>query len=423
MSFRVCSWQKNEVKWMKLLEADKIGSATSPLNLTKTVSVIDENDAPKAGDVVVVRALSESVTYGNLELPNGRLAKINRNDVLIGVLGRRRALKGFVGDVPESVKTGDKLHLLNMGGVIGVCLGHHSSLSDAIEVEVLGIAVYCDAETCFGDAETGRHGDAGISVQSSEFSDLISTDNENISPSARHRVSASQIMNIADNALKPTDFLKKSAPIVVVAGTCMNSGKTVAAAEIIKQAAHAGLKVAGAKMSGIACLRDTLNMEDHGAFRTASFLDCGLPSTVDCGDLAPVAKAILNHLNEFQPDLIVVELGDGIVGGYAVDSVLQDFEIKSAISSFVFCASDYVGVIGGMTVLKDLGIEIDVIAGSVTDSPMGEDFVQNEFGINAGNARRDGARFFSLIADKTAGVENKISPAFYPGNHLQQLTI
>ena len=28
---------------MKVLQADKIGSATSPLNLTKTVSVIDEN--------------------------------------------------------------------------------------------------------------------------------------------------------------------------------------------------------------------------------------------------------------------------------------------------------------------------------------------------------------------------------------------
>ena len=134
-------FKKMRLKMMKILEADKIGSATSPLNLTKTVSVTDEHNAPRPGDVVVVRALSESVTYGNLELPNGRLAKINRNDVLLGVLGRRRALKGFVGDVPESVKTGDKLNLLNMGGVIGICKGHHSSLSDAIEVEVLGIAV------------------------------------------------------------------------------------------------------------------------------------------------------------------------------------------------------------------------------------------------------------------------------------------
>ncbi len=351
---------------MKILEADKIGSATSPLNLTRKVSVIDENSTPKVGDVVVVRALSESVTYGNLELPTGRLAKINKNDVLLGVLGKRRALKGFVGDVPGSIKAGDKLHLLNMGGVIGVCLGHHSSLSDAIEVEVLGIGVD-DSE--FGNADFGF-------------------ESENQKP---------KILNIADNALQPTNFLEKSAPVIIVAGTCMNSGKTVAATEIIKQAAHAGLKVAGAKMSGVAALRDTLNMQDCGATATASFLDCGLPSTVDYGDLSPVAKAILNHLNGSQPDLIVVELGDGIVGGYAVDSLLKDAEIKNATQSFVFCAGDYVGVVGGIQILKNLGIEIDVVAGSVTDSQMGEDFVQNEFGINAGNARRDGRRLFELV--------------------------
>jgi hypothetical protein len=205
------------------------------------------------------------------------------------------------------------------------------------------------------------------------------------------------VLNIADNALQPTDFLEKSAPVIVVAGTCMNSGKTVAVTEIIKQAHHAGLKIAGGKMSGVAALRDTLNMQDSGACATASFLDCGLPSTVDAGNLAPVAKAILNKLNESKPDLIVIELGDGIVGGYAVDSILQDAEIKSATSAFVFCASDYVGVIGGVEVLRRLGIEIDVIAGSVTDSQMGEDFVQKEFGINAGNARRDGLRLFELV--------------------------
>lgn len=344
---------------MQYIEADKIGSATSPLNLSKTVAVIGEYGAPKAGDVVVVRALGESVTYGNLELPSGRLAKISRNDVLLGVLGRRRALKGFVGDVPETIKTGDKLHLLNMGGLIGVCSGHHSSLSDAIEVEVLGICV-----------------------------------TESPAPAGEFRA----ILNIGDGALKPSDILKPSAPIVVIAGTSMNSGKTVAATEIIKQATHAGLKVAGAKMSGVACLRDTLNMQDHGAVATASFLDCGLPSTVGIEKLAPVAKAILNHLNTFGPDMIVVELGDGIVGGYSVDSILRDSEIHQATSAFVFCASDYVGVVGGMTVLKNFGIEIDVIAGSVTDSQMGEDFVQAEYGINAGNARRDGKRLFELIS-------------------------
>ena len=84
-----------------VVEADKIGSVVSPLRARGGlwpwwVAVA----AARAGDVVVVRALTDSATYNQLELPTGRLAKINPGDVLVGVLGRRRALKGFVGDVP-----------------------------------------------------------------------------------------------------------------------------------------------------------------------------------------------------------------------------------------------------------------------------------------------------------------------------------
>ncbi|MGH9943960.1 MAG: hypothetical protein ACRD9R_16570, partial [Pyrinomonadaceae bacterium] len=124
---------------VSVVEADKIGSATVRLNLPKTLAVVPSCERPRAGDVVVVRALTDSATYNQLELPTGRLAKINPGEVLVGVLGSRRALKGFVGDVPESIAAGDQLHLLNMGGVIGRCTGHHSSLSDAIQVEVIGL--------------------------------------------------------------------------------------------------------------------------------------------------------------------------------------------------------------------------------------------------------------------------------------------
>src|SRR5215510_13974573 len=125
---------------MTQIEIDKIGSATSPLNLPRTVSIVSSNGPAKAGDVVVVRVLTDNATYNMLELPTGRLAKVNPGDLVAGVLGRRRALKGFVGDVPESVKAGDELHLLNLGGVTGSCTGHHSSLNDAIKVEVIGLA-------------------------------------------------------------------------------------------------------------------------------------------------------------------------------------------------------------------------------------------------------------------------------------------
>src|SRR5215813_13422754 len=129
---------------MKQIDVDKIGSATSPLNLARTMSVVEANGTPRAGDVVVVRVLTDNATYNMLELPTGRLAKVNPGDLVVGVLGRRRALKGFVGDVPETIKAGDTLHLLNLGGLIGKCSGHHSSLNDAIKVEVIGLVTNRD---------------------------------------------------------------------------------------------------------------------------------------------------------------------------------------------------------------------------------------------------------------------------------------
>jgi len=337
-----------------IIEADKIGSATSPLNLSRTAAVIKACSQPRAGDVVAVRALTDSATYNMLELPTGRLAKINPGDLLIGVLGRRRALKGFVGDVPETIKRGDQLHLLNMGGVIGFCTGHHSSLSDAIKLEVIGVV--CNED--------------GV------------------------------VKNIGDRALTPRQTLGETAPLVLIAGTCMNSGKTYAATELIKQATRAGLRVAAAKLSGVACLRDTLNMSDHGAIAIASFLDCGLPSTVGIGDLAPVAKAVIARLNESAPDFIVIEMGDGILGGYSVESVFADQELRQATAALVFCASDYVGAWGGIELFRRRGIEIDMVAGSVTDSKMGEDYIEREFAVPASNARRDGGRLFQLIKSK-----------------------
>ncbi len=343
---------------MEKISVQKVGSVTSRLGSFASVPVLPARRDAKVGDVIAVRALSESASYGSLELPSGRLAKINRGDVLLGALGKRRALKGFVGNVPTTIAAGDRLHLLNMGGVVGICEGHHSSFTDAIELEVLGTA---------SDAEGNP-------------------------------------LNIGDGALVPAETLAPSAPIVLIAGSCMNSGKTVAATEIIKQATAAGHSVAAAKISGVACLRDTLNMKDHGAIATASFLDCGLPSTVDHDDLASIARSILNHLNSLSPDMIVVELGDGIVGGYSVDEVLKNAEVMAAVTSLVFCASDYVGVIGGAAVLKDLNLAIDVVAGSVTDSQMGEDYIRERLGLAAGNARRDGKRLFELVAPKPGKV-------------------
>ncbi|HEV2764148.1 MAG TPA: hypothetical protein VGV38_14285, partial [Pyrinomonadaceae bacterium] len=183
---------------------------------------------------------------------------------------------------------------------------------------------------------------------------------------------------------------------------------TYAAVELVRQATRAGMRVAAAKLSGVAALRDTLNMADHGAVATASFLDCGLPSTVGVGDLAPVAKAVIARLNESAPDLIVLELGDGILGGYSVESIFDDAELRRATASLVFCASDYVGAWGGVQLFERRGLGVDVVAGSVTDSRMGEEYIEQEFGVPAGNAKRDGARLFQLVREKVFSLQSSV---------------
>jgi hypothetical protein len=346
----------------KLIRVDKIGSATANLGIPHLVSVTPKCQSA-IGNVVVAKVISDNSTYNQLELPSGRLCKINRNDVIAGVLGERRALKGFVGNLPKKIEPGDRLHILNLGGVIGKCVDHYNDIGKAIEVEVLGLVV----------------------------------DEEATGTSKRPA-----ILNIGKNAVPPLDHLEYSRPLIFVAGTCMNSGKTFAASQLIKHFTHEGYRVAAAKLSGIACLRDTLNMEDHGAVRTLSFLDCGYPSTVSVTNLASIAKAIIARLNETEPDVIVLELGDGIIGGYNVQVLFDDDELMQLVGAIVFCASDFVGAWGGQQLLEQRGLKIDVISGAVTDSLMGREFIKKELGIPAANAINGGDDLFQLVLTRLA---------------------
>jgi hypothetical protein len=337
---------------IRLVRADKIASSTVNLALSHELEITTRCEA-RPGNVIVVRTLTDNATYNTLELVTGRMAKINPGDIVAGVLGYRRALKGFIGDVPSSIEAGDHLNLLNLGGLIGRCLGHHHSLNNAIEVEVIGMPVV-----------DGR------------------------------------ILNIAEGAIEPVDSLKITAPLVQVAGTCMNSGKTYAATEIIKHLTRAGLRIAAAKLAGVACLRDTLNMEDHGAVKTMSFLDCGLPSTVSVGSLAPFAKGVIAKLAQAEPDCIVIEWGDGILGGYGVDTVFRDRQLMEATAALVFCASDFVGAWGGRELLRAHQVQIDVVSGPVTDSKMGADYVTSELGLAAANAVYSGELLSCLVKER-----------------------
>lgn len=339
------------MKFTRKIRLDRIGSATTPARLNPIVEVSPEVDC-REGAVVVCRALSDNRTYGEMELPSGRLAKVVKGNLVAGVLGARNALHGYMGRVPDKVEVGDVLAMLNMGGVIGVCDAPNPDLGRPIQLEVLG--------------QASRGG---------------------------------QLLNIADFSLPACPKLGPGAPLVLILGTCMNSGKTFAGAEIIRILSHAGVKIAAGKLSGVAANRDLLKMQDNGAIAIGSFVECGLPSTVNAKDLGGVARSVVTKLDESRPDLVLLELGDGIIGGYNTGAILDDDDIRARTTCRVLCANDLVGAWGGVLYLEERGHRPDILSGPVTDNAVGTTYIEGDLGIRAANARIDPVMLARYVAD------------------------
>jgi hypothetical protein len=342
---------------VRKIKLDKISSATRNTNLSREVTLSDEIIA-RPGIVVAVRALGRKTTYNEIEDPQGRLVRVDEGDVIAGVLGERRALKGYAGRVPASVKKGDILNLLNMGGVVGEVTSVNIELGPPRQVEILG------------------------AIQSFPF--------------LGERVGVPA--DVTKNAIARADTLPRCAPVIAVAGTCMNAGKTFAASEIIKHLSKRGYRVCAAKLTGVSLRRDTLSMLDRGAFKALDFADAGAVST-KAGETPGIAKGLLRELDKSEPDVIVVELGDGILGEYGVQDILRDADFKKHVVAYVMCANDPVAAWGAVRLMKEeFGLEIAVMSGPATDNAVGRDFITKTLGVAAINARTDDQALGDLCA-------------------------
>jgi hypothetical protein len=332
----------------------KFGSVVARLRLPAELEFARIVDA-RVGQVLVVKALEEKRVYDVIELTTGRMAHVSKGDVLVGALGRRDALRGYVGRVPEKVKAGDTLHLLNLGGVLGQAIGENRDVGHPLRVEVLGQVVRGETP-----------------------------------------------LNIADAAIAPPPDDARIPPLIVVSGSCMNSGKTVAACEILNRLSERGYVCGGLKLTGVAALRDTLNMADHGAVATLSFADCGLPSTAGVEDTAAVAQRLLRSIEREagqELDLVVAEMGDGIIGRYGVEGILVDPAFRRLIRAHVFCANDLVAAWGGLRWLAERDLRVALVAGPATDNQVGVAYVRDELGVAAANARVEPERFADVVEE------------------------
>jgi hypothetical protein len=341
---------------------DKIASCTRNVELHRNV-VVGAPIPAVPGTVLAVRILDNKATYNKVEDIHGRMMGIQRGDIVAGVLGSRQALRGYAGIVPSSVEVGDTLHLLNLGGVIGLCNSANPELGPPCRVEVLGAIQRFP--------ELGRR----VGVPASIFPGTVS---------------------LADNL--PAEM----PPVILVAGTCMHAGKTAASCLLIREASQRGLTIAAAKVTGVALRNDTLEMRDHGASEAITFCDVGFPST-DGMDTAPIAKGCLSALQANKPDLILIELGDGLLGSYGVKEILDDPEIRALTGTLVIAATDPVAAWGGTQLLAQTGWRPSVITGPATDNSSGVDRIEELCPLRAINARKDPALFASTVLDSLVG--------------------
>ena len=337
---------------MRTIVVDKVASVTQACGLGHELRIATENLPSEEGLVVVVEILTSKANYNTLELTSGRMAKVNKGDIVVGALGHRKALFGFSGHVPETLKAGDVIQMLNIGGVLGICDSANPDKGKPFDCKVLGVVL--------------------------TFPYL----GERIGVPAR-----AGYRKLDLNAPLETHGV----PVVALAGTCMEAGKTAAACQMVSRMRHRGLTVDVFKATGVSLRRDILAMEDAGARNSMIFTDLGVITTTRAVGPA-LTRTMITDISAKKPDVIVFELGDGILGTYGVDSILECEDIRKALTGVVLSANDPVAAWGGVKLLRErFGIEPCAVTGPATDNAVGVEIIRDQMKVPAHNALSDGA--------------------------------
>src|ERR1700756_3193864 len=301
------------VNGMRSVVVDKVASVTQACGLSNEVRIATDNIPSEEGVVVVVEVLTNKSTYNTLELTSGRMAKVVKGDIVVGALGHRRALFGYSGHIPASVQAGDVIQMLNIGGVLGICDSVNPDKGKPFDCRVIGGVL--------------------------DFPYL----GERIGVPARVGHARLDLDAKLDT---------RGVPVVALAGTCMEAGKTAAACAVISRMRHRGLVLEACKATGVSLRRDILAMEDSGTRNSMIFTDLGIVTTTKANGPA-LTRTMLTDLSTGKPDVIVFELGDGILGTYGVDPILECPDIRSGLTGVILSANDPVAAWGGVKLLRE----------------------------------------------------------------------
>jgi len=341
---------------MKKIKLDKIPSVFKNVNLPKEVATGHKIE-PQEGAMVVAQAGENSGKQDVFEFIGGRLGRLIKNDIFPAVLGYRKAPVEFAGIVPKKVKVGDEFSFLCESGLIGEISGVYEAWGKPMTVKVLGSIV----------DEKGQQ------------------------------------MNLKDYALSDIEPVIKKIPIIVLLATRMDSGKTTMACKIAHAFKQMGKKIAAIKPTGVSFMQDPYKLMDNGVDPVLDFTDMGLPST--CGpDVKRIIKAtqsLIDHVKLTNPDLILIEFGEGILGEYHVMDILQTKSIKDQLSFIILAANDFIGIYGAQDILKKkCKLTIDLITGPIANSHLGVELIKKYFKLEAESNQHEIHKTVELINRK-----------------------
>lgn len=281
---------------------------------------------PAAGDMVYGQVVRIG-EHSSLENKSGRIHMIHNGSLGVFVYGNRYAPDYFEGIVPG--KAGKEIDLLARSGVVGEVRTKNSMRKDPTKIKVLGYV--CNSE-----------------------GNVVNTRNFNL--------------------IVPKHTVKKTprAKLILVCGTSMNSGKSMAATACCWTLSSLGHTVRASKVTGTASLKDILNMNDAGAQHYSDFTYLGHPSTYLLKE-----KELLNVFDSLDlkyannpKNYWVVEFADGIIQRETA-MLLKMPAVRDRIHRLIFCAADAFGAIGGLSVLKDdFDLTPHALSGICSSSPI-----------------------------------------------------
>ena len=304
--------RKKRIKW---------AYTTRNVDQTLAKNLISGDVKPSAGDLVLAR-VDNLGQHPRLELTTSRRAEMFEGDEIAVVFGNRYAPDQFEAIVPDHL---GPCRLVAAGGVAARLLNSHQRMKRATRITTLGL---------LADQEGNP-------------------------------------LNLRSFRLSQPGKLEHGPLVLVVAGTSMNSGKTTACASLVKGLVRRGLRVAAAKITGTGAGADYRSLVDAGADPVFDFLDAGYVSTyrVDRHDLVDIVMVLGGHLAAAKPDIIVLEVADGLLQRETSRLFLIP-EFVNWVDGVIFAANDALGAQAGVGWLAARQLPVIAITGVLTSAPL-----------------------------------------------------